>query len=76
MEEQKGIIQKGGTMRPWSLSLQNYSQFRIEELYNQSEISERHRHRYEFTTQYRELMSEKGLVLSGVAPDNSLVAGN
>jgi len=36
-------------------------------------ISERHRHRYEFNNQYREMLEEKGLVMSGISPDNLLV---
>ncbi|GAX04477.1 CTP synthase [Secundilactobacillus pentosiphilus] len=40
---------------------------------NQAEISERHRHRYEFNNAYREEMSQKGMVFSGTSPDNHLV---
>ena len=40
---------------------------------NQAEISERHRHRYEFNNAYRDEMSKKGLVFSGTSPDNHLV---
>ncbi|MDD3752199.1 MAG: gamma-glutamyl-gamma-aminobutyrate hydrolase family protein, partial [Tissierellia bacterium] len=41
--------------------------------YKTSQISERHRHRYEFSNKYREIMTEKGLVISGVSPDDNLV---
>jgi CTP synthase len=41
--------------------------------YGADEIIERHRHRYEFNNQYREVLAEKGLVLSGTSQDNSLV---
>lgn len=41
--------------------------------YNQSEISERHRHRYEFNNAYREVLAKCGLILSGVYKDKDLV---
>ena len=41
--------------------------------YGQEEISERHRHRYEFNNDYRQQFEEKGLVVSGTSPDNNLV---
>ena len=41
--------------------------------YGKSEISERHRHRYEFNNDYRERLSEAGLVFSGLSPDGNLV---
>jgi len=47
---------------------------RIKELYGgKKEISERHRHRYEFNNDYREFLSGFGLVLSGISPDGNLV---
>ena len=41
--------------------------------YGEREITERHRHRYEFNNDYRELLQEKGLTLSGLSPDGRLV---
>jgi len=41
--------------------------------YGQKEISERHRHRYEFNNEYRKLLEEKGLRIAGTSPDNNLV---
>lgn len=41
--------------------------------YNKNEINERHRHRYEFNNQYRELLAQKGLKFSGTSPDEELV---
>ena len=41
--------------------------------YGKRKISERHRHRYEFNNGYRDLMKEKGMVLSGLSPDGRLV---
>jgi len=43
------------------------------EAYGQKDISERHRHRYEFNNSYRDQMSEKGLVFAGINPDQDLV---
>jgi len=42
-------------------------------VYGSTEISERHRHRYEFNNDFREQMTEKGMTLSGLSPDSSLV---
>jgi len=41
--------------------------------YNSQEISERHRHRYEFNNAYREQLEAKGLIISGLSPDGELV---
>ena len=45
----------------------------MEQYYGTTEINERHRHRYEFNNDYRELLQSKGLVLSGISPDGQLV---
>ena len=45
----------------------------MERLYNSELISERHRHRYEFNNEYRNMMQEKGLTLGGTSPDGRLV---
>ena len=42
-------------------------------IYGQTEIAERHRHRYEFNSVYRAQMEEKGFVISGTSPDGALV---
>jgi CTP synthase len=63
----------GGTMRlgayPCVLNKDSVSY----KAYGQKEISERHRHRYEFNNQYRKLLEEKGLRIAGTSPDNNLV---
>lgn len=46
---------------------------RAHKAYGQTDISERHRHRYEVNNAYRELLTQHGLTISGVAPDDSLV---
>ena len=45
----------------------------MERCYGKLSISERHRHRYEFNNEYRSILEEKGLVLSGLSPDGRLV---
>ena len=45
----------------------------MERCYGKREISERHRHRYEFNNDYREAMQKAGLTLSGISPDGRLV---
>ncbi len=42
-------------------------------VYERKEISERHRHRYEFNNDYRQMLEEKGLTISGTSPDGNLV---
>lgn len=46
---------------------------RAHEAYGQELVHERHRHRHEFNNRYREVLAEKGLVISGVSPDGRLV---
>jgi CTP synthase len=73
MNEQRSIVQKGGTMRlgAYPCSLQDGTQ--AAKLYGKSQISERHRHRYEFNNEYRERYAAKGMLFSGLSPDGGLV---
>ena len=73
MEEQKGIVDKGGTMRlgAWDCHLKEGSL--AAEVYGTSDISERHRHRYEFNNAYKQQMEDAGLVASGLNPKTGLV---
>ncbi len=73
MEEQKGINQKGGTMRlgAYPCTLEKNSQTR--KIYKQDMILERHRHRYEFNNKYRALFAKKGMSIVGVCEDRDLV---
>ncbi|ONI45564.1 CTP synthase [Candidatus Epulonipiscioides gigas] len=73
MEEQKNITDKGGTMRLGSYDCKIRKNTLLKCLYNQEEIKERHRHRYEFNNSYRKQLEEKGLVISGLSPDGNLV---
>jgi CTP synthase len=73
MLEQNGVVQKGGTMRLGAYPCITKDGTKLSMAYGKKEISERHRHRYEFNNDYREEMQAAGLVISGVSPDNSLV---
>ena len=73
MPDQVGVTDKGGTMRlgrcPCVLTEGSASR----ELYQEAEISERHRHRFEFNNEYREKLAAAGLQLAGLSPDGRLV---
>src|SRR6185503_16370935 len=73
MGTQRGLTQKGGTMRlgAYPCALEEGSLAR--KVYNRHKVSERHRHRYEVNNAYRDRLTEGGLVLSGLSPDGSLV---
>ncbi len=73
MTGQRGITQKGGTMRLGAYPCMLKEGSRARKLYGKSKISERHRHRYEFNNAFREKLEAGGLVFSGVSPDDSLV---
>ena len=73
MENQKSVINKGGTMRlgAWECQLLNSS--KTEKIYNKKVISERHRHRYEFNNKYLDQLNEGDLIPSGINPETNLV---
>jgi CTP synthase len=73
MEEQKGITEKGGTMRLGAYPCILDRNGKAFEAYGESRISERHRHRYEFNDNYLEQFREAGLRPVGVNPDTNLV---
>lgn len=73
MEEQRGIIKKGGTMRLGAYPCVLKEGSLAKKLYGEGEISERHRHRLEFNNKYREMCEEKGLKITGTSPDGLLV---
>jgi CTP synthase len=73
LEEQVEITQMGGTMRLGKSTSVLVPGTRIHEAYQNDSAEERHRHRYEFANSYREVLSEAGLVISGVTPDGDLV---
>jgi len=73
MEEQKQVSKKGGTMRLGAFPCSIAKGTLAHAAYNETEISERHRHRFEFNNAYRERLTDKGLILSGVYKDKNLV---
>ena len=73
LEEQRTIVEKGGTMRLGAYPCHIESGTLLEQIYKTTEISERHRHRYEFNNAYKEMMTAHGLVVSGRSPDGKLV---
>jgi len=73
MPDQQAITHLGGTMRLGSYPCILQSPSRASEAYGSDEIHERHRHRYEFNNQYRQLLTEHGMSLSGFSPDQVLV---
>lgn len=73
MEEQKGVVDKGGTMRLGTYPCQIQPGTLLHRLYRREQASERHRHRYEVNNAYREVLGGHGLVFSGTSPDGHLV---
>lgn len=73
MEEQKNVTDKGGTMRlgAWKCDIQPDTL--AYKIYGQTTIQERHRHRYEYNSEYVDALQKAGLKASGVNPDTGLV---
>ena len=73
MDDQRGKVQTGGTMRlgGYNCHLENGTKART--LYGESDIIERHRHRFEFNNAYRDRLEAAGLVVSGVNRERGLV---
>ena len=73
METQKNITKKGGTMRLGAYPCKIKKNSLAYKIYGKELISERHRHRYEYNNDYRELLEKNGLICSGTSPDGNLV---
>ena len=73
MPGQNDAIDKGGTLRLGAYPCVITPGTTMEKCYGAAQISERHRHRYEFNNDYRERLTKAGLVISGVSPDGRLV---
>lgn len=73
MAEQRGVVDKGGTMRLGAYPCVLKAGTRAAEIYGVPEISERHRHRFEVNNAFREQLEAQGLVISGTSPDQVLV---
>ena len=73
MEEQKNVVDKGGTMRlgAWKCSLKNGSA--MNDIYGSKNITERHRHRYEFNSDYIGEFEMNGFLATGTNPETGLV---
>jgi len=73
MSDQRQVTRKGGTMRLGAYPCVLAEGSLAAKVYGKRKISERHRHRYELNNAYREQLTSKGLRLSGLSPDESLV---
>ncbi|NWF54140.1 MAG: CTP synthase [Syntrophaceae bacterium] len=73
MEEQKAILEKGGTMRLGAYPALLNEGSLAHQAYGEAKISERHRHRYEVNNDYRPKLESHGILFSGVSPDGKLV---
>ncbi len=73
MPDQNAERAKGGTLRLGAYPCKIAKGTKMEAQYGSDLIHERHRHRYEFNNDYRKLMVEKGLVISGTSPDDHIV---
>lgn len=73
MEEQKKITAKGGTMRLGAYPCQIKEGSLAHKVYGATEITERHRHRYEFNNEYLDAYEEAGMIASGRNPETGLV---
>jgi CTP synthase len=73
MESQKDITMKGGTMRLGAYRCDLKKGSKANAVYGKLQISERHRHRYEFNSNYREAFEAAGMIASGINPDTGLV---
>ncbi len=73
LPEQRGIGELGGTMRLGLYPCQLLDGTMAAAAYGQSLVQERHRHRFEFNNNYREIFNSKGMVFSGESPDGKLV---
>lgn len=73
MEEQKAVYNKGATMRLGAYPCVLEKDSKSFEAYGEKEISERHRHRYEFNSQYTDIFKQHGMKIVGVSPKTSLV---
>ena len=72
LEEQRGIRNKGASMRLGTWPTKIVQGTLAEKIYGETEVTERHRHRYEFNMEYRDRMNAKGFVISGTSPDGAL----
>jgi CTP synthase len=72
LEEQRGVKTMGASMRLGTWPTKIGRGTLAAKIYGSTEVMERHRHRYEFNMKYRDQMNEKGFVISGTSPDETL----
>ena len=73
LADQENVVEMGGTLRLGSYPCTLAEGSVAHKEYGEINITERHRHRYEFNNFYRDRLTDKGMVLSGVSPDGKLV---
>lgn len=73
MEEQKGITEKGGTMRLGGYACSLEKDSLVRQAYQTDMVRERHRHRYEFNNEYLDSFKEHGMIPTGINPESGLV---
>ena len=73
MQDQKGIEAMGGTMRLGAYPCKIRKDTIMDRAYGKKEISERHRHRYEFNNEFRADFEENGMIVTGTSPNGMLV---
>lgn len=73
LPEQRTVVNKGGTMRLGAYPAVLKEGSVVHSLYQSLEVTERHRHRYEVNPQYHKVLTEKGMVFSGISADGRLV---
>ena len=73
MEDQKEVSEKGGTMRLGAYDCVISKESKSYDCYKDTNIRERHRHRYEFNNKYKSDLEESGLIATGINPKNNLV---
>ena len=73
LPEQEGLTEKGGTMRLGLYPCQLVPGTHAAAAYNATMVQERHRHRFEFNNDFREVLTKAGLIPSGLSPDGKLV---
>ncbi|MBQ6006520.1 MAG: CTP synthase [Selenomonadaceae bacterium] len=73
MDSQLAVTEKGGTMRLGAYPCKVLPNTHTAEAYGVDQISERHRHRFEFNNKFREVFQSHGMIIAGVLPDDSLV---
>ena len=73
MKDQEAVTKKGGTMRLGAYDCMLTKGSKSYNSYQHTEISERHRHRFEFNNQYKAEFEKSGMIFSGLNPKNNLV---